>query len=231
MKSNLALFFILILITVGCTGQSTKNIETISSSAFAEKTKETSNPQILDVRNPEEFALDHIENATNTSWNAGDFIANTNKLDKSKPVFVYCKTGGRSAKAAAKLAEAGFSKIYNLDGGIMKWNAVGYGKTSDKIIGMCDQEYNELIKSDQKVLVDFYAEWCGPCKKMSPYILKMQEELKDKIAVIRIDADKNKTIVDYLKLDGLPVLILYENGKEIWRNVGYISEEDLKKHL
>ena len=59
----------------------------------------------------------------------------------------------------------------------------------------------------------------------------MQEELKDKIAVIRIDADKNKTIVDYLKLDGLPVLILYENGKEIWRNVGYISEEDLKKHL
>jgi len=59
----------------------------------------------------------------------------------------------------------------------------------------------------------------------------MKEELKDKIIIVRFDADKNKTIVDSLKLDGLPVVILYENGKEIWRNIGYISEENLKTHL
>jgi len=59
----------------------------------------------------------------------------------------------------------------------------------------------------------------------------MQEDFKDKIVIIRLDADKNKTIVGSLKLDGLPVVIFYENGKEIWRNIGYISEEDLKTHL
>lgn len=231
MKSNFFLFFLLCFIAVGCTGQPSKNIETIPSATFAEKIKATPNPQILDVRNPEEFTTEHIENATNISWNAGNFIANTDKLDKSKPIFVYCKVGGRSDKAAKKLAEAGFTKIYNLDGGLMKWNATGYGKSSDKIIGMCDQEYDELIKSDQKVLIDFYADWCAPCKKMTPYITKMQEEEKEKITIVRIDADKNKTIVDFLKLDGLPVVILYDNGKEVWRNTGYITEEDLKKHL
>jgi thioredoxin len=96
---------------------------------------------------------------------------------------------------------------------------------------MCDQEFNELLKSDKKIMINFYAEWCAPCKKMGPYIIKMQEEMKGKLNIVRLDADKNKTLVDALKLDSLPVIILYENGKEVWRNAGYITEEDLKKHL
>ena len=60
---------------------------------------------------------------------------------------------------------------------------------------------------------------------------KLETELKDKITLKRFDADQNKTIVDFLKLDSLPVVIIYENGKEIWRNVGFLSEEELKKHL
>jgi thioredoxin-like negative regulator of GroEL len=55
--------------------------------------------------------------------------------------------------------------------------------------------------------------------------------MADKIKIVQLDADENKTIVDQLKLDGLPVLIIYEKGKEVWRNVGYISEEELRKHL
>jgi thioredoxin len=147
---------------------------------------------------------------------------------------VYCKVGGRSSQAASKLAELGFTEIYNLDGGIMKWNAVGKtisAEKTDKIIGICDQEYNEFIASNEKVVVNFYAEWCAPCKKMAPYMTKLETELKDKITLKRFDADKNKTIVDFLKLDSLPVVIIYENGKEIWRNVGFLSEEELKKHL
>jgi thioredoxin-like negative regulator of GroEL len=60
---------------------------------------------------------------------------------------------------------------------------------------------------------------------------RLQSELKDNITLKRFDADQNKTIVDYLKLDSLPVVIIYENGVETWRNVGYLSEEELKKHL
>jgi thioredoxin-like negative regulator of GroEL len=80
-------------------------------------------------------------------------------------------------------------------------------------------------------MIDFNAKWCAPCKKMNPYILKFQREMADKIKIVQLDADENKTIVDQLKLEGLPVLIIYEKGKEVWRNVGYISEEELRKHL
>ena len=80
-------------------------------------------------------------------------------------------------------------------------------------------------------MIDFNAKWCAPCQKMKPYILKLETEMKDKIKIVSLDADENKTIVEQLKLDGLPTIIVYEKGKEVWRNVGYITEEDLVKHL
>ena len=140
-------------------------------------------------------------------------------------------SGGRSKKAAAKLEELGFSKIYDLEGGILKWNSAGMDIPSDKIIGISIKEYKELLLTDKKVLVNFYAEWCAPCKKMAPYIKKMQSEIVDKVVIIRLNADKNKTIIKELKIDELPTLILYENKEIKWRHSGFISEEDLKKQL
>lgn len=216
---------------VSCNGQSSKKIESIASEAFAEKIKTTPNAQILDVRTPEEFASEHIDKAVNVNWLADDFVANTANLDKSKPVFVYCKSGGRSAKAAAKLAELGFTNIYELQGGILKWSAAGLSKPSEKIIGMTNQEYAELLNSDKKVLIDFYAKWCAPCKKMAPYLDKMQKEMTDKLVIIRLDADENKTLMKEMKIDELPTLLLYENKELKWTHSGFISEEDLKKQL
>ncbi|ELI6454111.1 Thioredoxin family protein [Flavobacterium psychrophilum] len=230
MKKIISILFISLLF-ISCKGQTEKAIQTIDVKAFAQKLQTTKNPQLLDVRTPQEYAVEHIGDATNVNWNSTSFVLEVEKYDKTKPVFVYCKVGGRSAQAADKLAQLGFTTIYNLDGGMMKWNASGMAQPNNKIIGMCNQEFNELLKSNKKVMVNFYAEWCAPCKKMSPYIIKMQDEMKDKVNIVRLDADKNKTLVEALKLDGLPVIILYENGKEIWRNIGYITEEDLKKHL
>jgi thioredoxin len=231
MKSKIISLSLICLLFLSCQGQQTKTVQTVDVTAFAEKLKATDKAQLLDVRTPEEFSSGHIENATNVNWNGDDFVAKAENYDKSKPVFVYCKVGGRSAQAADKLAELGFKEIYNLDGGIMKWNASVNVKPSEKIIGICDQEYGELIKSSERVMIDFNAKWCAPCKKMNPYILKFQREMADKIKIVQLDADENKTIVDQLKLEGLPVLIIYEKGKEVWRNVGFISEEELRKHL
>lgn len=231
MKLRFPYLLLLPLLFLSCHGQPSKTIQTIDAAQYAEKLKSTGNPQLLDVRTPEEYNTEHIDKAVNVNWNGDDFEAKANKYDKSKPVFVYCKVGGRSAKAADKLAEMGFKEIYNLDGGIMKWNASGNGKQNGRIIGMCDQEYGELIKSGDKVMIDFNAKWCQPCQKMKPFILKMQAEMKGKVKIVQLDADENKTIVEQLKLDGLPTIIVYEKGKEAWRNTGYISEEDLKKHL
>ena len=226
-------FFFLLLpfLFISCHGQTSKVIQTIDAKSFAERLKTNENPQLLDVRTLEEYSTEHIGNAVNVNWNGDDFVTKASKYNKSKPIFVYCKVGGRSAQAADKLAELGFKEIYNLDGGIMKWNAANPGKPSAKIIGMCDQEYGELIKSNDKVMIDFNAKWCAPCQKMKPYILKLETEMAAKIKIVSLDADENKTLVEQLKLEGLPTIIVYEKGKEVWRNVGYISEEDLKKHL
>jgi len=231
MKIKLLSLLVLSFLFINCQGQQSKNIQTVDVKTFAEKLKSNENPQLLDVRTPEEFNSGHIENAANVNWNGDDFVNKAENYDKSKPVFVYCKVGGRSSQAASKLAELGFKEIYNLDGGIMKWNAANPSKSYTKIIGMCDQEYGELIKSSDKVMIDFNAKWCAPCQKMKPYVLKLQSEMAAKIKIVQLDADENKTIVDQLKLDGLPVIIVYEKGVEVWRNIGYISEEDLRKHL
>lgn len=231
MKAKITAILFACLLFLNCNSQNAKNIETIKPQAFAEKIKATPNAQILDVRTPGEFAGEHLDNSVNVDWNGNDFAAKASKYDKSQPVFVYCKVGGRSSQAAAKLSELGFTKIYNLDGGIMKWNAAGLAAPSDKIVGMCDQEYGDLIKTDGKVLVNFYADWCAPCIKMKPYVLKLQEEMKGKVNLVRLNADENKTMITNLKIDELPAMLLYENGVLKWQHNGFISEEDLRKQL
>lgn len=231
MKPNILYLFFICFLLGSCNGQSNKNFETIPATAFAKKIKTTQNPQILDVRSPEEFANEHIDKAINVNWNGVDFEGKVSSYEKSKPVFVYCMSGGRSAKASEKLNEMGFTQVFNLDGGILKWNAAGLDKPSDKIIGICPQEYTELLKTDKKVLVSFYAEWCEPCIKMKPFILKMQSEMADTVTIIRLNADENKTIMKELKVDELPVFLLYKNNEIIWKHSGFISEEDLKKQL
>ena len=76
---------------------------------------------ILDVRSPEEFAEGHLEGAINQNIKADNFSDNINKYDRNKPVFVYCRAGVRSNRAAEKLSELGFKKIYDLEGGILNW--------------------------------------------------------------------------------------------------------------
>ena len=231
MKTKFIALLFACLMFVNCNSQNSKKVADISARELSEKLKSESESQLLDVRTPEEYAGGHIGNAANVDWNGGHFETQVATYDKNKPIYVYCKVGGRSAKAANKLAEMGFTQIYNLDGGIMKWDAAGLSAPADKIIGMCSQEYGELIKSDQKVLVNFYADWCEPCKKMAPYMSRLGEQYKGKLLVSRLNADENKTLVREMKLETLPVLRLYENGKIVWQHQGFISEQELKKHL
>lgn len=224
----LSLFSFLVL---SCNGQASKNIQLIDAKAFSEKIKTTPEAQILDVRTPEEYSSEHIDKSKNVNWLADDFAANTAQFDKSKAVFIYCKSGGRSQKAAAKLAELGFTTVYELEGGILKWNAAGFGKPMTETIGLSQQEYAKLLDSDKKVLISFYANWCAPCKKMAPYISQMQKDLANTVTIIRLNADENKTLITEMKINELPTLLLYENKQVKWKHSGFISEEDLKKQL
>jgi len=231
MKTYILSLLTLLVFNLSCKGQESKNRETIPPAVFAEKIKTVPNAQLLDVRTPEEFTKEHIDNADNVNWNSADFVSQVAKYDKTKPVFVYCLSGGRSKQAAGKLEELGFTKIYELEGGIVKWNANGLAKASTKVEGMSLKEYNTLLVSDKKILIDVYAKWCAPCKKMDPYLTKMKTDLADKLTIIRIDADANKNLLKELKIEELPTLILYDKSVIKWTHSGFISEEDLKKQL
>jgi thioredoxin 1 len=191
--------------------------------------------QLIDVRTPEEFSGEHLKGALNYNINSGEFEKELSKLDKTKPVMVYCLSGGRSASAAKLMAEKGFTEVYNMEGGIMKWNAAGKpmdaGTTSVKENGMTEADFNQLLRSNKYVLVDYNAKWCKPCKKMAPMLDAFIEKRKEKIIFIKIDADENKDLLKQKGISSLPVLELYKDGKLAWKHEGEIDETGLIKEI
>ena len=93
------------------------------------------------------------------------------------------------------------------------------------------EKFNELIQSPKPVLVDFYAEWCGPCQIMKPRILDVMERMGDEIQVIQIDVDKEKELATSFRISSVPTLIIFKNGKQQWRQSGIISANALIKLL
>lgn len=218
-----------------CSNGQSSGKTNLEPAAFADKIKETADAQIVDVRTPGEFAGGHIANALNYDWNSGNFESDEAKLDKSKPVFVYCLSGGRSAAAAKKLRADGFKEVYELNGGMMKWRNAGLAETTDNTVakstGMTMQEFEALIPQDKIVLVDFYADWCAPCKKMKPYLDEIAKDMADKVVVVRINADEHTALCKEMKIDGLPVLQVYKNKAKTWQNLGYLEKADVVKQL
>ena len=93
------------------------------------------------------------------------------------------------------------------------------------------EKFNELIQSTELVLVDFYAEWCGPCKIMKPRILDVAERMSDNVKVVQIDVDKEKELATRFRISSVPTLIIFKNGKQQWRQSGIISALALMKLL
>ncbi len=85
----------------------------------------------------------------------------------------------------------------------------------------------EVLKSDKPVLVDFYAEWCGPCKMMAPVVDKISVEMSDKLKVVKLDTDHSPQIANQYGIMGVPTLIIFKDGKPIGKNVGYMNEQAL----
>ncbi|MCW2120201.1 rhodanese-like domain-containing protein [Flavobacterium sp. 7A] len=125
MKFRIFLFTVTLFTLISCQKQQAQNRVPVEPTLFAEKILSTNNPQIVDVRTPEEFDNEHLINATNIDWKGNTFESEAEQLDKTKPVFVYCKSGARSKKAATKLKDLGFTDIYELQGGFMQWSAEG----------------------------------------------------------------------------------------------------------
>lgn len=219
--------------TADSTQSSTPAGGSVSVEEFDKQLATLADGQLVDVRTPGEFGGGHLKDALNMNINSSDFEQQINTLDKTKPVFVYCLAGSRSASAANYMRKQGFSTVYEMSGGILKWKAAGKpletGSAQPKKQGMSVDEFNQKVNTDKYVLVDYHAKWCKPCIKMAPILDKVATDIQDKLILLKVDADENEALLKAKSIEDIPVLELYQNGKVIWKHKGFIDEETLLK--
>ncbi len=88
-------------------------------------------------------------------------------------------------------------------------------------------KFNDIINGNDLVLVDFYADWCGPCKMMSPILQEVKLNLKDAVKIIKVNVDQHQDLASHFMVRGVPTFMLFKTGKMLWRQSGVLSTKDL----
>ncbi len=204
----------------------------ITSREFNELIANT-NGILLDVRTDSEYKNTHIPDAGNLNFYALNFRKRLNLLPRNQPIYLYCNTGYRSEKAAEILIENGYTDVYNLQHGIMEWElfnlpvVVEPDARPDTDNKMTPEQYHAILSEGSPVFFDFYAPWCGPCRKMMPMIDSLMVEYHPQIEMHKINVDASKKLVKELKLIGVPYLVLQDKGVVLFSRNGSATRNEL----
>lgn len=224
-----SLFFSLLFIS--CRAQEkpiSVNVDTFEKDIFS-----GSPVQLLDVRTPAEFQSGYIKGAMLANWNEQDeFKRRTDALDKEKPVYIYCLSGGRSAAAAKSLRSAGFKSVVEMEGGINAWKQADKPLIGqEKLPQISEETFQDMLQSSKVVLVDFGAEWCPPCRKMEPIIQDIEKEQGSSMALIKIDGGSQEDLMKSKNIQIMPTFIIYKDGVEVWRKAGLLDKPEIEEAL
>lgn len=198
------------------------NVETFDKGMHA------ANVQIFDVRTAGEYNSGHISGSLQADYtNQTEFVDRVQYLDKQKPVYIYCLSGGRSSAAAKWMRENGFKEVVEMDGGIRAWKEAGKlleGAGPEKQLAVGD--FRESIQKGL-VLVDVGAAWCPPCRAMEPVLQQFLEKHKD-VQLVKVDGGKDQEVMEAISAKKLPTFVFYKNGKEQWRKEGIMEAKELE---
>ena len=212
--TTLMLFFTL-------AGFSQGNSANILLDAFYSKIKSQKNPQIIDARGADEFALNHIEDAVNFNLKSEDYEKHVAALNPSKPVFIYSIAAYRSGLLSTDLAKRGFSEVYILEGGIASWIGGGKPFYSNLKSKLSIAEYKKIVADNQYVLVDIGSKYCATCKTVKPILENLRTQYGEKLKIVQIELEESPQVIADLKtVKVFPTLILYQNGKIVFQKDG-----------
>jgi thioredoxin 1 len=91
--------------------------------------------------------------------------------------------------------------------------------------------FHDIINSEKPVLIDFFGTWCGPCQTLAPILKEVKDSLGERISIIKIDVDKNQELSVKYQVRGVPTMILFQNGKQLWRQSGVLSKQDIINNI
>jgi len=185
--------------------------------------------QLFDVRTAEEFNSGHLAGALQADYtDKEEFAHRVQYLDKQKPVYIYCLSGGRSAAAAKWMRENGFSKVVEMAGGIRAWKQAG--KPLEGSAKATEQlsvaDYRQAVQKGL-VLVDVGATWCPPCRKMEP-VLQQFLQAHPQVRLVKVDGGNDQLVMQSIQAHTLPTFIFYKDGRETGRKEGVATLQELE---